>query len=132
MLLRSMKFAWFDTTIEYVWCTKLRNMLLVLNILTKTFSIIISFCWITNTCAAQNLMKNVYADFLKIWFDLSPCLLYRLMLYLPILMNDERIIEVQVLGSQFILLSSLVLNVMIKGSSEPNLSIIMDVTSNLK
>ena len=46
-------------------------------------------------------------------------------------MDDKSIVVVQLLGHQFVLLRPLVLSVVSKASSESDLGVVMDVTSNL-
>ena len=46
-------------------------------------------------------------------------------------MDDEGVIVVQLLGYQFVLLGPLVLSIVIKASSEPDLGVVMDVAPDL-
>ena len=47
-------------------------------------------------------------------------------------MDDEGVVVVQLFGDQLVLLGSLVLSVVIKAPSEPDLSVVVDVASNLR
>ena len=47
-------------------------------------------------------------------------------------MDDEGVVVVQLFGDQLVLLGSLVLSVVIKAPSEPDLSVVVDITSNLR
>ena len=50
----------------------------------------------------------------------------------PVGVYDEGVVVVQLFGDQLVLLGSLVLSVVIKAPSEPDLSVVVDVTSNLR
>ena len=49
----------------------------------------------------------------------------------PVGVYDEGVVVVELLGHQLVLLGSLVLSVVIKAASKPDLGVVMDVASNL-
>ena len=49
----------------------------------------------------------------------------------PVGVYDEGVVVVELLGHQLVLLGSLVLSVVIKAASKPDLGVVMDVASDL-